>query len=166
MRRSLMSYPNTFQSAQVSESTNKWGEGRTNVFSEHIPLEPRQILHRPNIISPPRTLFPSYRLCVEHIRNDARDFFVGEFDPAFGEVRFFGGGVFFAQVGPPRIYNTADNIRKGDDDGMVSGGAYLPAVNTASQLHHADSLDAALWKVSYRAVCEKCRLFLRGLGWR
>lgn len=76
---------------------------RTNLFRQHVPLEPREILHRPYIVSPPRTLLSPDRLSVQHIRDGACDALIGEFDPALREVRFLRCGVLLAQIGALRI---------------------------------------------------------------
>lgn len=75
----------------------------TNLFRQHRPLEFGQVLECPHIISPPCSLLPSDRLSIQHFRDRSSNFFVLEFNPAFGIVWFLSGSVFATQISTFRI---------------------------------------------------------------
>jgi hypothetical protein len=81
-------------------------EKRTDLLSQHLPLEPGKVLHRPDIVSPSRNegsyvraaqerkrvqkvkggssllaLGSSNRLCIQHLSCTLRDGLVQELDP-------------------------------------------------------------------------------------
>jgi hypothetical protein len=82
----------------------KEGRVRTDLLCEHAPLEFGEVLHRPDVVSPACAFLTADRLRVEHLGDAPRDFFVLELDPAFGEVRLFGGGVFATQIRAFGVY--------------------------------------------------------------
>lgn len=75
----------------------------TYLLRQHIPLEFWEILHRPHIVSPPRTLLPPNWLRIQHIGYRPSNTLVLKFDPSLCVVSFLRRSVLSTEVRPFRV---------------------------------------------------------------
>lgn len=59
---------------------------RTDLFTQHLPLESTQIPHGPNIIPPPIPLLAANHLRVQHLRHRLGHGFIEKLDPRLCKV--------------------------------------------------------------------------------